>query len=94
MADMKEALSTFGIEPERIHIEIFNGSESMTPGVVRAVTRNPHAPKDDTGTGPLVSFARSGIAAHWEAIGLPEHFGTGRSVRCSGPLVVPDRRVP
>jgi ferredoxin-NADP reductase len=66
MADMKEALSTFGIEPERIHIEIFNGSESMTPGVVRAVTRNPHPPKDDTGTGPLVSFARSGIAAHWK----------------------------
>ena len=27
---------------------------------------NPHAPKDDTGTGPLVSFARSGIAAHWK----------------------------
>jgi ferredoxin len=24
-------------------------------------------PKGDTGTGPLVSFARSGIAAHWNA---------------------------
>jgi ferredoxin len=24
-------------------------------------------PKDDTNTGPLVSFARSGIAAHWKA---------------------------
>ena len=55
---------------------------------------NPHAPKDDTGTGPLVSFARSGIAAHWEAIGLPEHLRTGRSVRRSGPLVLPDRGVP
>jgi len=66
MADMKEALSTFGVEPERIHIEIFNGSEPMTPGVVSAATRSPHRPKDDTGTGPLVSFARSGIAAHWK----------------------------
>ncbi|HKD06855.1 MAG TPA: MOSC and FAD-binding oxidoreductase domain-containing protein [Bryobacteraceae bacterium] len=66
MADMKEALSTFGVEPERIHIEIFNGSEPMTPGVVRAATRNPHPPKDDTGAGPLVSFARSGIAVHWK----------------------------
>ena len=27
---------------------------------------NPHAPKDDRGTGPLVSFVRSGIAAHWK----------------------------
>jgi ferredoxin-NADP reductase/MOSC domain-containing protein YiiM len=67
MADMKEALSTFGVKPERIHIEIFNGSEPMTPGVVSAATRSPHPPKDDTGTGPLVSFARSGIAAHWKA---------------------------
>jgi ferredoxin-NADP reductase len=67
MADMKEALSTFGVEPERIHIEIFNGSEPMTPGVVSAATRSPHPPKDDTGTGPLVSFARSGMAAHWKA---------------------------
>ena len=67
MADMKEALATLGVAPERIHAEIFNGSESMTPGVVGAVTRTPHLPKDDADTGPLVSFARSGIAAHWKA---------------------------
>ena len=67
MADMKEAIATFGVTPERIHVEIFNGSESMTPGVVGAATRVPHPPKDDTNTGPLVSFARSGIAARWKA---------------------------
>ena len=33
----------------------------------RAARRTPHLPKDDAGTGPLVSFARSGIAAHWKA---------------------------
>jgi ferredoxin len=64
---MKETLATFGTVPERIHVEIFNGSESMTPGVVGAPTRAPHPPKDDANTGPLVSFARSGIAAHWKA---------------------------
>jgi len=37
----------------------------MTPGVVGAVTSPPHRPPDDPGSGPLVSFARSGIAAHW-----------------------------
>jgi ferredoxin len=26
-----------------------------------------HLPKDDSNTGPLVSFARSGIVAHWKA---------------------------
>src|SRR6059058_1523904 len=37
----------------------------MTPGVVGTVARAPHVPPDDANTGPLVSFARSGIAAHW-----------------------------
>jgi ferredoxin-NADP reductase/MOSC domain-containing protein YiiM len=67
MSDMKEALGTLGVAPQRIHVEIFNGSESMTPGVVGAATRAPHLPKDDANTGPLVTFARSGIAAHWKA---------------------------
>jgi ferredoxin-NADP reductase/MOSC domain-containing protein YiiM len=67
MSDMKEALATFGVAPQRIHVEIFNGSESMTPGVVGQPTRTPHLPKDDANTGPLVTFARSGIAAHWKA---------------------------
>jgi len=67
MADMKEALAALGVAPERIHIEIFNGGESMTPGVVGAVTRAPHPPSDEANTGPLVSFARSGISAHWNA---------------------------
>jgi ferredoxin-NADP reductase/MOSC domain-containing protein YiiM len=66
MADMKKALATLGVAPERIYVEIFNGSESMTPGVVGAATRTPHLPTDDVNTGPLVSFARSGIAAHWK----------------------------
>ncbi len=67
MADMKEALAAFGVAPQRIHAEIFNGGESMTPGVVGVVTRAPHLPGDDADTGPLVSFARSGIDAHWKA---------------------------
>jgi hypothetical protein len=67
MADIKAALATLGVAPERINVEIFNGSESMTPGVVGAATRAPHLPQDDANTGPLVSFARSGIAAHWKA---------------------------
>ena len=67
MADMKEALAAMDVAPEQIHVEIFNGSEPMTPGVVGTVARAPHLPEDDANTGPLVSFARSGIAAHWKA---------------------------
>jgi ferredoxin len=65
MADMKVALASVGVAPERIRVEIFNGSESMTPGIVGAAMRAPHLPADDASEGPLVSFARSGIAAHW-----------------------------
>ena len=69
MADMKGALTSAGVARERIRFEIFNGGESMTPGVVGATARSPHLPADDSNTGPLVSFARSGVAAHWKASG-------------------------
>jgi len=67
MGQMKEILAALGVESERVHVELFNGSESMMPGVVGAVTRPPHAPEHDDTAGALVSFARSGIAAHWNA---------------------------
>ena len=67
MADMKEALTGLGVAPQRIYIEILNGGESMTPGVVDATTHAPHMPGGDASTGPLISFARSGISAHWDA---------------------------
>jgi len=67
MAEMKQVLATFGVTPERVHVELFNGSEPITPGLVGAATQAPHLPTDDADTGPLVSFARSGIVAHWRA---------------------------
>jgi len=67
MADMKQALVSLGVAPGRIHVEIFNGGETMTPGVVNAPARAPHPPADDAQPGPLVSFARSGLAVHWKA---------------------------
>jgi ferredoxin-NADP reductase/MOSC domain-containing protein YiiM/ferredoxin len=66
MEDMKASLATLGVAPDRMHVEIFNGSESMMPGIVGAGPRAPHVPVDDAETGPVVSFARSGIAAHWK----------------------------
>ncbi|HKE13980.1 MAG TPA: MOSC and FAD-binding oxidoreductase domain-containing protein [Kofleriaceae bacterium] len=65
MAEMRDELAALGVTPARIHVELFTGSESLTPGVVGAATRAPHVPGDDRDTGPLVSFARSGVAAHW-----------------------------
>jgi ferredoxin-NADP reductase/MOSC domain-containing protein YiiM/ferredoxin len=68
MADMKQALAALNVPPERVHLEVFNGGESMTPGVIGATMRTPHPPPGDrANTGPLVSFARSGISASWDA---------------------------
>ena len=67
MADMKEALAAFGVAPQRIHAEIFSGDNSKTPGGIRATHRAPHLPVEEDNTGPRVSFARSGIVAHWNA---------------------------
>ena len=67
MSDMKETLASLGVPPQRIHVEIFNGSESITPGVIGAAPRATRLPKADADTGPKVSFARSGITAHWNA---------------------------
>jgi ferredoxin-NADP reductase/MOSC domain-containing protein YiiM len=67
MADMKIELTGLGVARERIRVEIFNGGEPMTPGVVDAPARMPHVPPEDARSGPLVSFARSGVAAHWKA---------------------------
>jgi len=66
MAQMKESLAALGVAPGHIHVEIFHGSEPITPGVAGAAAPVPHAPAEDAATGPLVSFARSGIAAHWK----------------------------
>jgi ferredoxin-NADP reductase/MOSC domain-containing protein YiiM/ferredoxin len=65
MADMNAALAQLGVSPDHIHVEIFNGGVSSTPGIAGGVTKNPHRPPADLETGALVSFARSGVAAHW-----------------------------
>ena len=65
MHDLTVGLTARSVPPGRIHTEIFAGLEAMTPGVVGGAQRAPHVPSDDPGSGPLVSFARSGLAVHW-----------------------------
>lgn len=67
MVDMKEALTKYGLPPERIFTENFGGGESLTPGIAAAPAKAPHPPDGESNTGPLVSFARSSVTAHWDA---------------------------
>ncbi|MEU8849459.1 MOSC and FAD-binding oxidoreductase domain-containing protein [Streptomyces sp. NPDC048564] len=62
MADMQHALTAAGIDPARIHTELFAALPSITPGLTGQAGRPPHQPPGPPGTGPLVTFARSGIS--------------------------------
>jgi ferredoxin len=62
MTDIRQALATIGLEPARIHTELFGALPPINPGVTSPATRPPHQPSGPVGTGPLVTFARSGIS--------------------------------
>jgi ferredoxin-NADP reductase/MOSC domain-containing protein YiiM len=64
MAELSAALATHGLEPARIHTELFGAAAALTPGIAE-VAVPPHRPAGPRGTGPDVSFARSGISAPW-----------------------------
>ena len=66
LQDLTSGLAAWGASRERVHTEIFGPTPSSTPGVVDAPSLPPHLPAGSPGTGPLVSFARSGLVVHWD----------------------------
>jgi ferredoxin-NADP reductase/MOSC domain-containing protein YiiM len=66
MEELTAALVALGVDPARIHTELFGAGPSLTPGVVGAPAREPHAPDGAPGTGPSVSFARSKLTVRWD----------------------------
>jgi ferredoxin-NADP reductase/MOSC domain-containing protein YiiM len=69
MTDMTDALSAAGIDPARIHTELFGALPPINPGLTRQASRAPHQPPGPPGTGPLVTFTRSGITTRVPAGG-------------------------
>ncbi|WP_456825797.1 MOSC domain-containing protein [Cellulomonas sp. P5_E12] len=65
MDDVVAALATAGLDPARVHTERFGSRSPINPGVVRADAPPPHQPPGPPGTGPQVTFARSGLSAGW-----------------------------
>ena len=63
MAGLRDALTAVGLDPARIRTELFGARPSINPGLTGQVRRSPHPPPGPPGTGPLVTFARSGISA-------------------------------
>ncbi len=68
MTDMHDALTAAGLEPTRIHSELFGARSPINPGVVDGAPRKPpHLPAGTPGTGPSITFARSGLTVNWSS---------------------------
>ncbi|MBY3046743.1 MOSC and FAD-binding oxidoreductase domain-containing protein [Rhizobium leguminosarum] len=66
MSDLSAGLAALGIAPNRIHTEMFSAGPAMTPGIAASPRRPPHLPAGLADSGPLVSFARTGLNVRWE----------------------------
>ena len=65
LQNMRDGLRNWGVLAENVHTEIFGSREALTPGMAQVV-HTPHPPQGPPGSGPPVSFARSGISAAWD----------------------------
>jgi ferredoxin-NADP reductase/MOSC domain-containing protein YiiM len=61
MTALRDALTTIGLDPARIRTELFGALPPITPGLTGQEHVPPHQPPGPPGTGPLVTFARSGL---------------------------------
>src|SRR6266481_2971780 len=64
LQNMRDGLRNWGVLAENVHTEIFGSLEAITPGMAQ-VDHTPH--QGPPGSGPPVSFARSGITVTWDA---------------------------
>lgn len=65
MTEMTETLAGLGIARDRIHTELFGTLAPINPGITDRRSVAPHPPEGAPGTGPLITFARSGLSVPW-----------------------------
>lgn len=65
MNDMASWLTALGVPGERVHAEIFGASKAITPGIAESAHVSPHPTEGPAGSGPRVSFVRSGLNVRW-----------------------------
>ena len=65
LQDMRAGLRNWSVLDGNVHTEIFGSLDAITPGMAQ-VAHTPHLPQGTPGSGPPVSFARSGITVAWD----------------------------
>jgi ferredoxin-NADP reductase/MOSC domain-containing protein YiiM len=66
MAEVRDSLTALGVEPDAVHAELFGALAAINPGLSGQSPRPPHQPPGPAGTGPQVTFARSGITTPFD----------------------------
>ncbi len=67
LKDIAAGLKSWGVTPTQIYTETFGPGESLRPGVAVSPSLPMHPPVNIEGTGPQVSFTRSGLSVLWSA---------------------------
>jgi ferredoxin-NADP reductase/MOSC domain-containing protein YiiM len=65
MTDVRDALVALGVEPDRVHTELFGALPAINPGLTDTDRPAPHQPPGPPGAGPQITFARSGLIVRW-----------------------------
>jgi len=65
LQNMRDGLRNWGVLAGNVYAEIFGSLDAITPGMAQ-VTHTPHLPQGPPGSGPPISFARSGITVAWD----------------------------
>jgi ferredoxin len=63
---MRAALVELGLARDAIHSELFGALAAINPGITDTDRPSPHPPAGPPGTGPLVTFGRSGLTVPWD----------------------------
>jgi len=63
---LTDGLKSWGVPSSRIHSEVFGAGSGLTPGIQAAPALSPHPPVGEPGTGPKISFTRSGLTVPWD----------------------------
>jgi ferredoxin-NADP reductase len=63
--DFSAGLAARGVAAARLHTEVFGAEKSLTPGLAAHASRPVHPPPGAEGSGPRVSFTRSGLTVRW-----------------------------
>lgn len=66
MTAMTDALLAIGIDSSRIRTETFGTLSPINPGLTDRTRIKPHAPPGPAGSGPLITFARSGLSVPFD----------------------------